>query len=76
MPNKRVKTGLSELSIPASELVILVSARGNRNAGITLPNNPIIIIDSMLDLLRNRKCFSATGKRQTKVITILSAPTW
>jgi hypothetical protein len=45
-----VNTGLSEFSNPANELLILVSAIGNKKAGIPLPNSPIIIIERILPL--------------------------
>lgn len=42
-----VKTGVVLFKIPATELLILVSAKANKNGGNPLPNNPIISIGTI-----------------------------
>jgi hypothetical protein len=74
MPITRVKTGLSEFSIPARELFMCVSESGNRYAGIALPQNPIIINETIFLRLSFDRFLIAIGKRQRKVINILSDP--
>jgi len=63
IPRISVKTGLSEFSIPARELLIFVSASGNKKAGITLPNSPIIRNERILALVRYFKFLRAVGRR-------------
>jgi hypothetical protein len=76
IPIIKVKTGLNELSIPATELSILVCASGNRKAGMPLPKNPMIRIERMLSLLSFFIEQIAAGRRQMNEIKILREATW
>jgi len=75
IPSRRVKTGERAFSIPARELLIFVSARGKRNAGIALPMSPMRKIEKMFDLFSLRRFLRAIGNKHKKVIRILRDPT-
>jgi hypothetical protein len=61
--------------MPASELLIFVSAMGNKNAGIAFPQNPMIKIDRIFSLFSLWKFLMTIGNRQIVVIKILNEPT-
>ena len=74
-PNKSVKSGVNEFSIPVKELLIPVSALVNKKAGIKFPNKPIpknpfqCLIKSFL------KCLINKGDKNKKAMNILNAAT-
>ena len=75
-PMMMTKMGVSELSIPASELSISCSTMQKRNAGNRLPKAPDKKM--MGNLLKGifPNAFTATGSSNKPAVTILIAATW
>ena len=71
-----VNNGVREFSMPASELLIRVSALVNRKAGIAKPRIPTITSEGIFFPERIFIFLIINGKTNKKLKKILSAATW
>jgi hypothetical protein len=76
IPTIKVKIGVSELIMPASALLIFISARGKSIAGIPLPRKPDAAKYFQLVLFSIEKCLTMNGIIAMKAMKILNAPIW
>ncbi len=74
-PKSNANSGVSELRIPANELLMPVSALVNRNAGIKLPNKPIPKNPFQCGQSSFLRCLKMSGERNKKAISIRMAAT-